>query len=68
MGYSQTSMVTDLYFLFHSFGVQIIPFKTKNLFEGKKDIAKNIHKAPRGWSLRIEFQVTLNWYVQYLTR
>ena len=40
----------DLYFLFHNFGVQIIPFKTKKLkkksSEGKKDVAKNVHKAP----------------------
>ena len=40
----------DLYFLFHIFGVQIIPFKTKNkinnFLEGKKYIAKNVLKAP----------------------
>ena len=42
----------DLYFLFHNFGVQIIPFKTKfkkNISrKEKKDIpvARNVHKAP----------------------
>ena len=42
----------DLYFVLHNFGVQIMPFKikiknnSKKLSEGKKDIAKNIHKAP----------------------
>ena len=38
----------DLYFLFHNFGVQIIPFKNFFFFlsKGKKYIAKNVHKAP----------------------
>ena len=38
----------DLYFLFHNFGVQSIPFRSFffNLSEGKKYIANNVHKAP----------------------
>ena len=40
----------DLYILLHNIGVQIIPFKSRNIFqnllEGKKDIAGNVHRAP----------------------
>ena len=38
----------DPYFFLHSFGVQIIPFKllSFNYRKEKRDIAKNVHKAP----------------------
>ena len=35
------------FFLLHNFGVQIVPFKLakKKFIQGKKDMAKSVHKA-----------------------